>query len=76
MSASSGGERKMTSDPEMLPLTAERWKRIEAIFHLAIQTQGQDRSEFVRRSCNGDELLFAELQRILAAFDDEGKSPS
>lgn len=63
-----------TPDSGKPPLTAERWRRIESIFHLAIQVQGPDRLEFVRKSCAGDDLLFAELRLMLAAFDDEEPS--
>jgi serine/threonine protein kinase/tetratricopeptide (TPR) repeat protein len=58
-------------DLEVTPLTPERWQRIEAIFHTAIEKQGDARTELVRKSCNGDESLFAELQEILTAFDAE-----
>jgi serine/threonine-protein kinase len=63
----------MTPDSGRVPLTAERWQRIEAVFHQAIQSQGLDRLKFVQQACDGDASLFAELQRMLAAFDDEEK---
>jgi serine/threonine-protein kinase len=63
----------MTPDSGRVPLTAQRWQRIEAIFHQAIQSQGLDRLKFVQQACAGDASLFAELQRMLAAFDDEEK---
>jgi serine/threonine protein kinase len=58
------------------PLTSERWRRIESIFHAAIGTPAKDRPDFIRKSCDGDEGLFTELQRMLAAFDGEQQSPT
>src|ERR1039457_93146 len=64
----------MKPDSGVAPPTAERWHRIESIFHAAIQTRIEDRVEYVRKACNGDELLFVELQRMLTAHDAESES--
>jgi eukaryotic-like serine/threonine-protein kinase len=52
-------------------LTPERWQRIEAIFHEALQTPEAGRADFILKSCAGDPALFTELRRLLAAFEDE-----
>ena len=57
----------------MISLTAERWRRIETIFHAALQTSGSDRAEFLRASCDGDGALFAEMQNLLSACEDEAR---
>jgi serine/threonine protein kinase len=52
-------------------LTPERWRRIEAIFHAALQMPESRRADFLAGSCAGDDALLAELQRLLFAFEDE-----
>jgi tetratricopeptide (TPR) repeat protein len=52
-------------------LTPERWRRIEAIFHAALQIPESSRADFLAGSCDGDRALLAEMQRLLFAFEDE-----
>lgn len=61
----------MYPDADAASLTPERWQRIEALFHAAIQTPEPARGEFLLRSCAGDSHLLTELQRLVSAFDDE-----
>jgi len=52
-------------------LTPERWRRVEFIFHAALETPESGRAEFLLRSSNGDTALLAELRDLLFAFEDE-----
>jgi len=61
----------MNPDLGATSLTPERWQRIELLFHAAIETPETERAEFLRQACGGDDLLLAELQDLLLAFDDE-----
>jgi eukaryotic-like serine/threonine-protein kinase len=53
------------------PLTPERWRRIETIFHAVLDIAEQDRADFLLNACQGDEDLRVELQRLMLAFEDE-----
>jgi serine/threonine protein kinase/TolB-like protein/Flp pilus assembly protein TadD len=56
------------------PLNAERWLRIENIFHQA-RSQGEGaREEALRHLCGGDEELLAEVRALLGA-DTEANRP-
>jgi eukaryotic-like serine/threonine-protein kinase len=66
----------MAPDSGAARLTAERWQRIESIFNGAIETSSGDRSQYLRKQCNGDEFLLAELEGMLRAFDGEQKAPA
>jgi non-specific serine/threonine protein kinase/serine/threonine-protein kinase len=59
----------MTPEPARTPLAAERFRRLEEIFHAAIDLPAGDRTGFVRGRCLGDAALFTEIQGILAGFD-------
>ncbi|MBK7142989.1 MAG: serine/threonine protein kinase [bacterium] len=52
----------------MLP---DRWKRIQEIFELALDAAPEDRDAVVRRACQDDNAMYAEVMALLAA-DAEG----
>ena len=47
-------------------MTAERWTRIERIYHAALEQPDADRATFVRREAGGDVDLAAEVEALLA----------
>jgi serine/threonine protein kinase len=49
-------------------------RRARAVFQCAIELQGDERDEFVRDACNGDETLLSFVESLLAADLDEGAS--
>lgn len=53
----------------MNPLTEERWKLIETIFHRASTQEEPTRSGTVKSLCGDDAELHAEMQTILSSFD-------
>ena len=53
-------------------MTAERWQRVKAIFHAAVETDPEARAEFLRESCGNDEELRNEVESLLAADRDAG----
>src|SRR5581483_8807803 len=65
---------QMSDDSQ--PLTAERWQRIESLFHAAIELPARERAEFVRSSCAGDDLLAGEVQAIVDGFAASGTAPA
>ena len=46
-------------------MTAERWQRLEALFHAALEHRTADRGTFLSGACDGDAELQAELERLL-----------
>jgi len=45
--------------------TAERWRRIEELFHAALDYDLQAREEFLQQACAGDAELLKEVQSLL-----------
>ncbi len=50
-------------------MNRERWQRVEAIFHAALEQSDQDRATFVNQACDGDTSLRDEVAALLA-YDD------
>jgi len=50
-------------------LVAEHWRRMENIFHLALQHDAGGRAAFLRHECGADKELRAELEELLAAHE-------
>ena len=53
------------------PLTPESWRRVELIFHAALEIPESGRAEFLASACAGDAALLSESQNLLAAFEHE-----
>jgi eukaryotic-like serine/threonine-protein kinase len=52
-------------------MTSERWKRLDALFHEALELQGEARAAFLAEACGGDEQLRKEAERLIAAHERE-----
>ncbi|TAM84542.1 MAG: hypothetical protein EPN47_00010 [Acidobacteria bacterium] len=50
----------------------ERWLEIERIYHAALERGGSTRTEFLAKSCAGDEDLRREVESLLAHEDQAG----
>src|SRR5689334_2214335 len=44
----------------------DRWRRIDEIFHSALEVEESERAAFLREVCTGDERLQFDLERLLA----------
>jgi serine/threonine protein kinase/TolB-like protein len=51
-------------------MDAERWRRVEALFHAALEHEEPARSLFLDEQCDGDAELRREVERWLAADQD------
>jgi serine/threonine protein kinase/Tol biopolymer transport system component len=51
-------------------MDADRWARVEKIFHQAARLAGADRSAFLERECGGDRALLAEVESLLTDEPD------
>lgn len=49
----------------------ERWKKVEQLFHEALELRPEERESFLSRSCEKDEELKQEVASLLANFSDE-----
>ena len=47
-------------------MTPERWRRIEDLYHAAMQLEGASRAEFLARSWGEDAELKSEIERMIA----------
>jgi non-specific serine/threonine protein kinase/serine/threonine-protein kinase len=52
-------------------MDAERWRRVEQLFHSALALEEGKRSAFLRDSCAGDQALRLEVNALIACHDQE-----
>src|SRR4029434_10208577 len=55
-------------------MTPERWQRVKAVLHDALELAPGQRTEFLDRACASDDSLRREVQSILSAGDEVGSS--
>ncbi|MBS1786709.1 MAG: serine/threonine-protein kinase [Acidobacteria bacterium] len=53
-------------------MTSDQWKKLDALFHEALELQGEARTTHLAKVCANDEQLRAEAERLLAAHEREG----
>src|SRR5262245_42233699 len=53
-------------------MTPERWKKLDALFHEALDLQGEARAAHLAKVCGDDEQLRQEAERLIAAHEREG----
>jgi non-specific serine/threonine protein kinase/serine/threonine-protein kinase len=61
----------MSGAPTESSLNAKRWKRMETIFHAAVEKTGEQRRALLDEFCGNDHGLRAEVERILAAHEQD-----
>ena len=44
----------------------ERWRRVEQLYHVAMEQQEDQRAAFLERSCAGDQALRIEVESLIA----------
>ena len=54
-------------------MTEENWHQIRGIFDDALRRKPDERSEFVRLACAGEETVRAEVESLLASLDSAGE---
>lgn len=57
-----------------MAVDAERWQRIESIYHAALERRPEQRSRFIAEACGDDESLCHEIESLLAQ-DSEAAGP-
>src|SRR5262245_53906794 len=53
-------------------MTPERWKKLDALFHEALDLQGEARAAHLAKVCGDDEQLREEAEGLIAAHEREG----
>lgn len=59
-----------------MAMDAERRKRVEDLLQSALRKPGDQRDEFLRQACAGDQELFAEVQLLLRSDHKAGSFPA
>jgi eukaryotic-like serine/threonine-protein kinase len=52
------------------PLEAEHWRKVEELYHSALEQEGSRRAAFVEEACAEDESLLREVESLLAEARD------
>src|SRR6202011_4177440 len=53
-------------------MDAERWQKIERVFHAALQAEPSRRATILEDSCAGDESLRRQVESLLAHHENAG----
>ena len=53
-------------------MTPEQWKKLDALFHEALELEKEARAAHLAKVCGDDEQLRAEAERLVAAHEWEG----
>src|SRR6185295_18412870 len=51
----------------------DRWRRIEDLFHRAVELPEYERGEFLERACADDDLLQCEIEKLIDGSDRAGR---
>ena len=54
-------------------MQAERWRRVEQLYHAAMQQEENHRAAFLERSCAGDQDLRVEVESLMAYAQQTGQ---
>lgn len=54
-------------------MNGDRWRRVEELYHAALQRDVAERSEFLTRICGGDRELLREVESLLAYDEEPGE---
>src|SRR5262247_886811 len=55
-----------------MTMTPEQWKKLDALFHEALEYEKEARAAHLAKVCGDDEQLRGEAERLLAAHEREG----
>ena len=50
-------------------MKAERWQKVNDLFHLAAERAPEERSAFLAEACHGDEGLRREVESLLTSSE-------
>src|SRR6185295_8074772 len=62
----------MITSKRMANMHPERWRRINELFHAALDLPARERGDFLDRECAGDISLRAEVEKLVDGLDRAG----
>src|ERR1041385_8314716 len=51
-----------------MPMKADRWQKIEQVFHAALERKPEERARFLHETCAGDSSLYGDVEALLASY--------
>lgn len=57
----------------MPTIEADRWRRIEEIFHSALEYKSAEREDFLARACGEDQSLLDEVRSLISSHEHSGE---
>jgi len=51
-----------------MPMKADRWQKIEQVFHAALERKPEERARFLHEICAGDSSLYGDVEALLTAY--------
>jgi eukaryotic-like serine/threonine-protein kinase len=53
-------------------VSSDDWRRVEELFHAALDRRREERADFLARSCRGDDVLRARIESLLSSHEEAG----
>ena len=53
-------------------MNSERWRRIEQLYHAALELNRSERAAFLKQACGDDTRLLCEVERLVSGHEDAG----
>ncbi len=54
-------------------MTPERWQHIDRLFQSALEHTPEERADFLKEACPGDDSVRAEVEALISAHERSGK---
>jgi serine/threonine protein kinase len=52
-------------------MKADRWQKIEEVFHAALQRKPEERANFVKQTCASDDGLYGDVKALLTSYEKD-----
>ena len=52
-------------------MKADRWQKIEQLFHAALQRKPDERANFLKQACAGDGVLYTDVKSLLTSYGND-----
>ena len=55
-------------------MNADRWHKIDEIFHAALQRKPEERASFLEQTCSQDTALYADVKALIVSYEKDDDS--
>src|SRR5262245_11205968 len=55
-----------------MAMTDERWRRVEKLFHTALEREHGERGDFLDKACAGDRSLREDVENLIESLEEAG----